>query len=121
MIDGVLHTVFKCLDDTLFAQPKDVCEKPVPEDPMEVIYELDTPDTEVEEQPKKKQIPLHKMMSFHGTNWKLAKDAKWKQMAGFITLDEKDHVGERNIGQSLFKVYKTPTGFLAVKQEPIPS
>lgn len=40
MIDGVEHAVFRCRNDDFFAQPVEICALPVPEDPMEVLYEM---------------------------------------------------------------------------------
>ncbi len=114
-IDGIEHAVFQCLDDTFFAQPINVCELPAPEDPLEVLYSL-----EMEEE-KPRSVPSQmntgtRVLTFSGKNWKLAAESKWKSSASFADYEESSKVGEKTIGQTAFDVYRTPSGFVAIKQ-----
>ncbi len=121
-LDGVPHAVFQCLNDEFFAQPVDVCEKPIPEDPMEVVFEYEkTEEAEEEaEKPKKKTegLKTSKVMTFSGKNWKLAAEKKWKSSTGFIGSGEElgTKVGEKTFGATVYDIHKSSSGFVAVKQ-----
>ncbi len=121
--DGIPHAVFQCLNDEFFAQPVSVCELPVPEDPLEVLYEYEKPAaTEKEPAPKKtstsSSIKGEKIKVFSGKNWKLAAEKKWKSATSFIGSGEElgTKVGEKTFGVTVYDIHKASSGFVAVKQ-----
>lgn len=114
--DAVEHAVFRCLNDEFFAQPVHICELPKPEDPMEVIYSLDAPEIIEKATPSKAVIQGTKVLTFMGKNWKLAAEKKWKSTSTFSNQDNASKVGEKTIGQTVYDVFRTSGGFVAVKQ-----
>ncbi len=116
ILDGVEHAVFICLDDGFFAQPVEICKLPKPVDLMEVVYELEAPAVEEKPKTSKKTIQGTKMLTFTGKNWKLAADSKWKSTTTFSTYEATGKVGEKTIGQTVYDVYRTSSGFVAIKQ-----
>jgi hypothetical protein len=109
--------VFRLLNDEFFAQPKTICELPVPEDPAEVLYSLEPPAEEEKPKARTKTVQGTKILTFAGKNWKLAADAKWKSSTSFSTYETSEKVGEKTIGQTTYDVYKASSGFIAVKQD----
>jgi hypothetical protein len=115
LIDDVTHSVFLMLNDEYFAQPTNVCELPMPEDPMTEIYSLDVPETE-ETQSTSKNLQSSKVLVFSGKNWKLSSDKKWKSSTSIVSFESKDKVGEKKIGPTMHDIYRTSPGFIAVRQ-----
>src|SRR5512135_678961 len=113
---GVEHAVFQCLNDDFFAQPVSICELPIPEDPMEVLYTLEAPIPEEKPRTSKKTVQGSKILTFAGKNWKLAADSKWKSSTSFGSYETNEKVGEKTVGQTTYDVYKASNGFVAVKQ-----
>ena len=83
---------------------------------MEVVYELEAPAVEEKPKTSKKTIQGTKMLTFTGKNWKLAADSKWKSTTTFSTYEATGKVGEKTIGQTVYDVYRTSSGFVAIKQ-----
>lgn len=104
--------VFKCRDDSYFAQPVHICEMPIPDDVM-TVFDTFSEETEKSNQVEKakKNSPV-KALAFQGKNWKLASDRKWVESLVFTSGES---VGKRTIFGSQYEVYKTGSGFAAVK------
>jgi hypothetical protein len=116
---GQEFAVFRCLDDEFLAQPVNICELPIPEDPVEVVFEHEPEEEPMAPNEKKssKSVQIDsKSLQFEGKNWKLAADKKWKPINGFVPqLGEK--VGNKTIGKIPYTVHKGPLGFIAIREE----
>jgi hypothetical protein len=119
-IRGIPCAVFQCFNDDFIAQPVRICELPIPEDPMEILCTLeDLGKKSQEKQERKTATPVTMLgcLSFNGTNWRLAGDKKWRNMSGLVPRDLGKTLGEREIGRSVYDVYKGPAGFIAVRRD----
>ena len=135
LIDGVMHSVWLCLNDEFFAQPLSICELPIPEDEMEIVYSLAPPVEEFVEASCDETDPnpeidgvltmenktvetetteLVELLRFTGKNWKLTSDKKWKSVSAGYSV--KHLVGEKTINQVAYKIYKVIDGFAAIKE-----
>jgi len=118
MLLGVEHAVFRMLNDDYFAQPVDICRLPIPEDAMEVLYDVYIDYVE-ESHPaprSKKAVPTGKFLVFKGANWKLVSDAKWKNNNGLLP-DLGSPVGSKTIGSKDYNIYKSSVGFIAIASD----
>lgn len=114
-LNGVKHLVFQCKDDSFLAQPEDICNLPIPSDPMEVIS---PPPDQLESEEKsiikkQKSQAVKQALVFVGKNWKLASDRKWSNTNGFVSGDP---IGSRMIKDNEYDVYKNGDGFIAIKR-----
>jgi len=116
VLHGQEHAIFRCLNDTFFAQPTDICKLPVPSDPMEVLYDAYERGEEEVSSQSKKSTPITKALVFKGANWKLVKDSKWKPMTGFLPSELENPVGTKTIGSKSYNIYKSSMGFIAISE-----
>lgn len=120
-IEKTQYAIFMCLDDTFFAQPVSICELPIPDDCMTVVYLVEKPiEVNLEsKKPEKSVMKSHassNIMEFSGKNWKLAGNSKWKKFSGFIQNLESS-LGERKIGSHSYKIHRFGGVFLAIRIE----
>ncbi len=102
---GEEYMVFKCLDDTFMAQPKNICELPNPSDLMKVLSILPNDLTNV--------TPSQEVLVFNGTNWKLASDRKWKKCLECVDVALLEKCGEKTINGISYIIYRDVDRFLA--------
>ncbi len=116
-LGGETHQVYRCLDDTFFAQPTRVCELPHVKNPMTVVYEVKMSNNEVEDTTETHIAPAFTegVLTFAGKNWKLASDKKWKKVSGFLSEEKTPSLGTKQIGQFQYEIHKTSGGFLAFR------
>jgi hypothetical protein len=118
---GEEHSIFRCLNDEYAAQPSSICALPDSDDPMEVFIEYEFAEDPLEpsskSSSKSSRTDLGKSLVFRGTNWKLVKENKWKPVIGFIPDDLGESLGEREMANKRYSIYKSPLGFIAIESD----
>lgn len=102
--NGIIFCVFRCHDDSFYAQPESTVLEEMNKDPMAIQSIL--PNLTLD------GIKQKTVKEFIGTNWKLSSDRKWKSKSMMIP-DTLQSVGEKTIDGVVLQVYKLDGSFIA--------
>lgn len=110
---NVRFGVYRCMDDSFYAQPVDILSAPKCRDPMKIVSILPKQFRQYNSQNFSGIQEDRDMLYFKGTNWKLVGDKKWKPYTGDQDIASAPRVGEKTINGIVHEIRALTEGFVA--------